>query len=56
MPAEKIIRGAANYARYVQIEGPNPKYVAQAQTWLSQERWNDHQEVPAEPEREVAPL
>jgi hypothetical protein len=45
-----------NYARYVESEGLNPKYIAQAQTWLNQERWEDHQEALAEIEREVAPL
>jgi hypothetical protein len=51
-----VIRGAKNYALYVQSQGLNPKFVAQAQTWLSQERWEDHQEAPAKTEREVGPL
>ena len=41
-PAD-IIRGARNYAAYVRQEGTNPKYVAQAQTWLGQERWTEYQ-------------
>jgi Helix-turn-helix domain len=56
VPAGTIVRGAQNYALYVEREGVNPKYVAQAQTWLNQERWEDHQEAPANSEREVAPL
>jgi hypothetical protein len=56
VPAASIIRGAKNYARYVESEGLNRKYVAQAQTWLNQERWEEYQEAPAEPEREVGPL
>ena len=44
---EDIIRGAKNYARYVAAEGTDPKYVAQAVTWLNQERWTEHQEPPA---------
>ncbi len=43
-----IIEGAKNYAAYVEREGTDPKYVAQAQTWLNQERWGDYQEA-AEP-------
>ena len=46
-PAD-IIRGAKNYALYVEHERLNPKYICQAQTWLSQERWTDHQETPAD--------
>jgi len=44
---ETIIRGAENYARYVAAEGTDPKYVAQAVTWLNQERWTEYQEAPA---------
>jgi hypothetical protein len=51
-----IVRGAMNYARTVESEGLNPKYIPQAQTWLNQERWGDHQEALAEIEREVGPL
>ncbi len=43
--AADIIRGAENYAAYVESEGTNPKYVAQAQTWLNQERWAQYQET-----------
>ncbi len=45
-----IIRGAENYAAYVQRERPDSKFVAQAQTWLDQERWKEYQEA-AEAER-----
>ncbi len=51
-----IIRGATNYAGYVQNEGLNRKYVCQAVTWLNQERWEEYQEAPVDVEREVAPL
>ncbi len=34
-----IIQGAQRYAR--QVLDKEPKYVAQAVTWLNQERWND---------------
>jgi len=47
---EVIIRGAENYAAYVRQEGTDPKYVAQAVTWLSQKRWTDYQAAP-EPRR-----
>ena len=43
--AADIIRGAENYAAYVEREHTNPKYVAQAQTWLNQERWAQYQEA-----------
>jgi hypothetical protein len=44
-PAD-IIRGAQNYAAYVAGNAIDPRLVAQAQTWLNQDRWNDHQEAP----------
>ncbi len=40
-----IIRGAQNYAAYVEREGTDPKYVAQAKTWLNEERWAQHGEA-----------
>ena len=51
-PAD-IIRGAENYAAYVAANVSEPRYVAQAQTWLSQERWNDYQEAPEPPRLRV---
>ena len=46
-PPANIIRGAENYAAYIRQEHTEPKYVAQAQTWLSQERWTEYQtEIP----------
>ncbi len=44
-----IIRGAENFAVYVEREHTDPKYVAQAQTWLGQERWTQYQEAATEP-------
>ena len=43
--AADIIRGAEHYAAYVDREGTNPKYVAQAKTWLNEERWAQYQEA-----------
>jgi SOS response regulatory protein OraA/RecX len=40
-----IVRGAENYAADVAREGTAPRFVAQAITWLNQERWADHQEI-----------
>ena len=40
-----IIRGAQNYAAYVEREGTDPKFVAQAKTWLNEERWVQYQEA-----------
>ena len=42
-PPEDINRGAENYAAYVRRERTDAKYVAQALTWLSQERWTEYQ-------------
>jgi hypothetical protein len=44
--SEAIIRGAQNYAAAVQANGTEPRYVAQAVTWLNQERWTEYQEAP----------
>ncbi len=45
-----IIRGAQNYASYLKREGTDPKYVAQAKTWLNEERWAQyHEEAANEP-------
>ncbi len=46
--AADIVRGAGNYAAHVERERVEPRYVAQAVTWLNQERWGDYQEA-AEP-------
>ena len=43
--AADIIRASQNYAAYVEREGTDPKFVAQAQTWLNQERWTQYQEA-----------
>jgi hypothetical protein len=51
-PAD-IIRGAQNYAAYVAANVRDRRHIAQAQTWLSQERWNDHQEIPRTPPRRL---
>lgn len=47
--AETIIRGASDYAEYVQRTGTR---VAHATTWLNQERWTvDYGAIPSTPER-----
>ena len=43
--AADIIRGAEHYGAYVEREHTDPKFVAQAQTWLNQERWTQYQEA-----------
>jgi len=48
-PAE-IIAGAERYRVHVESQRIEPRFRPQAQTWLNQERWNDHQEPP-EPAR-----
>lgn len=47
-----IIRGAENYAATIRREGTDPRFVAQATTWLNQHRWQDHQAA-AEPARPI---
>ncbi len=47
--AADIARGARNYAVYVERERVDPKFVAQAVTWLNQERWTEYQEPPPDP-------
>ncbi len=47
--AADIIRGAGHYAMYVERERVEPRYVAQAATWLGQERWAEYQEPPPDP-------
>jgi hypothetical protein len=40
-----IIRGIANYARYVDEHVSDRQRVAMMATWLNEDRWNDHQEM-----------
>jgi len=40
-----IIRGAENYAAYVASYIADPRHIAQAKTWLNEERWADYQEA-----------
>jgi hypothetical protein len=49
IPPDTIIRGAANYRAAVERNRTEARYVAQALTWLNQERWNDYQEAPDVP-------
>ena len=56
VPASVISRGAENYAVYVEQETTDPRYIAQAVTWLNQERWAEYQEALEEVRPEVAPL
>jgi hypothetical protein len=49
-----IIRGAEAYADHVRRDAVNPRFVAQAVTWLSQERWKDIVEQPPEEDRPQA--
>jgi hypothetical protein len=51
-PAD-IIRRARHYAACVAANVGDPRYIAQAQTWLNQERWNDYQEAPEPPRLRV---
>ena len=56
VPASDIIRGAENYAAHARRDVSDRKFVAQAVTWLNQERWAEYQEAPEEVRPEVAPL
>ncbi len=44
-----IIRGAEVYAETIRHQGTAPQFVAQAQTWLNQERWAECQRAPEPP-------
>lgn len=48
-----IISGAERYRAHVEANGTDGRYVAQAVTWLNQERWNDHSEAPESPRLRV---
>jgi hypothetical protein len=52
-PAD-IIRAAGAYGAAIQATGTDPRFVAQAMTWLSQERWIDQYQAPPEPPWPVA--
>ncbi len=43
--AADIIRGAEHYGDYVEREHTDAKYVAQAKTWLNEERWTQYKEA-----------
>ena len=55
VPAADIFRGAFNYAKYVEQEKKDPEHVAQAITFLSQERWAEYQEPPKPANRSSNP-
>jgi hypothetical protein len=44
---DAIMRGVENYAKAVAAAGVDFRHVAQAATWINQERWNDYQAVTA---------
>jgi hypothetical protein len=48
-----IIRGAANYAAVIAAEHTEPRYIAQAKTWLTEERWTEYQQQPEPPRLRV---
>jgi hypothetical protein len=53
-PAD-IVRAARAYRAAIQATGTDPRFVAQAVTWLNQERWTDQPPpAPAEPPWPVA--
>jgi hypothetical protein len=54
--AEKIIRGAENYAASIKRDGTDPQYVQQAQTWLNQQGWEGYQRAHVEKPRAYAPI
>jgi hypothetical protein len=52
-PAD-ITRAAGAYGAAIQATGTDPRFVAQAMTWLNQERWVDQHQAPPEPPWPVA--
>lgn len=53
---ESIIHGCESYAAYVTREGKEPNFIAQAVTWLSQERWTDNHKPLDPAQREIGPI
>ena len=51
--AADIIRGAKNFATYTVRQKTEPRFVPQAVTWLTQERWEDFQDAPADQPEEA---
>jgi hypothetical protein len=51
-PAD-IVRGAENYRAATEAIGTDARYVAQARTWLNEERWKDCQDTPEPPRLRV---
>jgi hypothetical protein len=51
-PAD-IIASAKRYRAAVEANGTDRQYVAQAQTWLNQERWKDDHQAPEPPRLRV---
>jgi hypothetical protein len=45
-----IVCGAGNYAEAMRRSGTAGKYIAQAQTWLTQERWQQYATLENDPE------
>jgi hypothetical protein len=49
----ELVRGAENYRREMERAGTDPRYIAQAITWLNQERFADDQLLPEPPRLRV---
>jgi hypothetical protein len=46
---EAIVRGAENYRASIERDGTDQRFVAQAKTWLNEERWDEYQNAPELP-------
>lgn len=46
---KKIQDGIVKYNKQIEIQGTEPRFIAQGSTWFNQERWNDEYDTKAAP-------
>lgn len=46
---KEIQDGIAKYKKQIEIQGTEPRFIAQGSTWFNQERWNDEYDTKATP-------
>lgn len=46
---KKIQDGIVKYKKQIEIQGTEPRFIAQGSTWFNQERWNDEYDTKATP-------
>ena len=53
---DALLRGAANYARYIEQHADERRFAVSAARWIREMRWEDWQELPAERPRGMVGL